>query len=390
MNTKFFIAPSIVCIALLLTGSLFLFPGCSLQPAIIEVPQENIPSLFDDDNPEKLLIAAQQHLRYLKSLPQKNITLPGNFHIETTKLISSLERFIEIIAKEDDPQRRSDSLKKNFRIFQIQGEKQHQPGKVLVTGYYEPVFAGNLTPTPWFKFPVYRKPDDLVVDADKKTVTRYDPKGILQPYWTRTEIENQQKLAGYEIAYLHDPFDAFLLQVQGSGKIQLPDGTIKNIRFAGHNGHPYASIGKLLIDEGKLSRKSVSVPTIRAYLKQHPKEQRRILQHNPRVIFFTWGTDDPPVGSMNVPLTAEHSIAIDPSALPAGLIGYLLTQKPDVADNGAINGWSSLGRFVFPQDTGSAIRGANRVDLFWGNSTYAEIAAGSMKHQGQLYFLLAK
>ncbi len=374
----------------ILIGWITFFSGCYLQPRIIELSPENVPALFDDSNAQDMLTAAQHHLNYLKKHPEEQLILPGNRQVNAPQLVRSIRHFMEIVAKEKDPKQRSIALKKDFRIFQVTKQQHRATKGALVTGYYEPIFSGSLKPNAWFNVPIYRTPDDLVVDKKNNKNGRYDSNGVFQPYWTRAEIENQQKLAGYELAYLHDPFDAFLLQVQGSGRIQLPDKTVRTIRFAAHNGHKYLSIGRLLIDEKKLSRESVSVPTLRRYLDKHPDERRRILQYNPRVIFFSWGTEKPPVGSMNVPLTPEHSIAVDPKALPTGLVGYLSTQKPDLRADDSIAHWSSLGRFVFAQDSGAAIQGANRVDLFWGAGRYAEIAAGNMKHRGQLYFLLAK
>ncbi len=204
------------------------------------------------------------------------------------------------------------------------------------------------------------------------------------------EIDRDNPLAGSELVYLRDPFDAFLLQVQGSGRIRLADGSVKSVRFAGHNGQEYNSIGKLLVDEGKLSRKEVSIPAIRRYLSEHPGERKRILDHNPRVVFFTWGDEGNPQGSLGQELTPGRSVAIDNHTLPTALFGYLASRKPVVDSDGSILCWKPLTRFVLPQDSGAAIRGAGRVDLFLGSGTYARTTAGHMQEPGTLYFLLAK
>ena len=209
-------------------------------------------------------------------------------------------------------------------------------------------------------------------------------------FWSREEIENENLLAGSELVYLRDPFDAYLLQVQGSGKVRLPDGTIRAIRFGGHNGHGYKSIGKLLVDEGKMTLEEASVPAIRSYLAANPDEIERILHYNPRYIFFKWGDDASPQGSTHVSLTPGRSIAIDRAVLPAPVIAYLVTEKPRIDIDGTLLDWEPLRRFVLPQDSGAAIKGPGRADLFLGSGRFAELNAGQMKQPGKLYFLIAR
>ncbi len=213
---------------------------------------------------------------------------------------------------------------------------------------------------------------------------------MVVPYWTRAEIDSTNVLAGNELVYLKDDFDAFLLHVQGSGKIELRNGTIKNIQYRTNNGHNYSSIGKLLVDENKLLLKDVDMPAIRHYLRQNPQERSRIFNHNKRYIFFGWGDENHPRGSIGAPLTPERSIAIDKKSLPLGTICYLVSRRPVIDETGQITTWETMHRFVVAQDTGSAIRGPGRVDFFWGNGNYAEIAAGAMKEEGKLYFLISK
>ncbi|MDH3393537.1 MAG: MltA domain-containing protein, partial [Desulfobulbaceae bacterium] len=215
--------------------------------------------------------------------------------------------------------------------------------------------------------------------------------GKVVPYWSRREIERSAKLKGLELVYLADPMDCFTLHVQGSGRIRLPDGTVRRVHFAAKNGRPYRSIGRLLVDEGKMSLEEVTMPSIRAYLAAHPKEVARVLQHNDSFIFFRWGGKaKTPAGSLGEPLTAGRSVALDQSRYPAAALGYLLSEKPLVNRSGQITGWLPMSRYILNQDSGSAIKGARRLDLFWGGDRYAEIAAGNMKHPGQLYFLIKK
>jgi membrane-bound lytic murein transglycosylase A len=217
---------------------------------------------------------------------------------------------------------------------------------------------------------------------------RQDRKKQLVPYWTRKEIEEESFAAGSELVYLKDPVEAFILHVQGSGKIQLRDGSIRSIHYAASNGLEYFSIGKLLVDQGKISLEEASIPTIRAYLTAHPEKQNEILHHNKRFIFYQWAPPGNPVGSIGEPLVPGRSIAIDPAVLPHQTFAFLISTKPVLDADGNIIKWIPMRRFVFPQDTGSAIKGTGRADLYLGNGDYAKIAAGNMKEKGALYFLV--
>ena len=265
---------------------------------------------------------------------------------------------------------------------------------MLVTGYYEPIFKGRYNRQPPFLTPIYSPPPSLVTLPgvnQEPLVGRYDPDSQFVAFWSREEIETSSELLkGNELAFLEDPFDAFLLHVQGSGKIQFPDKSIRSVHFAASNGHKYQSIGKLLVAEKAMALDAVTIPAIRAYLQQHPEQQQRILHSNPRYIFFNWGDERGPVGSSKEVLTPGRSIAIDSTALPEGTIGYLVSRTPLAGENGQIAGWKPLTRFVFPQDSGAAIKGTGRVDIFWGNGKNAEFAAHHMKEEGKLYFLIQK
>jgi membrane-bound lytic murein transglycosylase A len=143
-----------------------------------------------------------------------------------------------------------------------------------------------------------------------------------------------------------------------------------------------------LVDEKKITLREASIPKIRSYLHNNPKDMTRVLNHNRRYIFFDWGTGNSPRGSSGVPLTPERSVAIDGDVLPMKTVAFLLTERPVLDEDGNISHWQPMHRFVFPQDTGAAIKGSGRVDLYWGSGDFAEKAAGSMKQQGKLYFLI--
>jgi membrane-bound lytic murein transglycosylase A len=178
------------------------------------------------------------------------------------------------------------------------------------------------------------------------------------------------------------------MEVEGSGTLRFPNGREVRVGPAGTNGHPYRSIGRLLIDEGRLTEETVSMHAIRSWLAENPTERARILRHNQSVVFFR-RLDGPPVGSLGVPLTPARSIATDARLFPAGALAFVQTERPVRLPDGRV-GWSPVSRFVLNQDTGGAIRGPGRVDVFWGRGRDAELAASEMKQLGVLYFLVPK
>lgn len=357
--------------------------------------QNESPDFVDDMDRTSLIECTRRHLSYLKKQgPEKNI----NFGTETYSnswLLHSVKFFLEKLDQNPSEAELQRFVADNFLVYQAGGRKDKNRRRMLVTGYYEPIFEGNLTRTPPFLTPIYSPPPSLVSSPGsngEQRIGRLGHDGQFLVYWNRKEIETTSELLqGNELAYFKDPFDAFLLHVQGSGKILFPDKSIRAIRFAASNGFEYKSIGKLLVDEKAMALEEVTIPTIRAYLQQHPEQQQRILHHNPRFIFFDWGDDDlGPKGSSGEHLTPGRSVAIDNTALPGGSFGYLVSRTPLIGENGQITGWRPLTRFVFPQDSGAAIKGTGRVDIFFGHGKEAEFSANHMKENGELYFLVKK
>jgi membrane-bound lytic murein transglycosylase A len=191
------------------------------------------------------------------------------------------------------------------------------------------------------------------------------------------------------LAWVRDPVDLFFLQIQGSGKILLDNGETINIHYHASNGRPYKSIGNLLIQKKIIPHSEMSMQRIRAYLGSNPEDVQDILNYNPSYIFFKT-EEDGPRGYLDVKLTPGRSVALDRRIFPLAGIVYIETVKPQVSGNGEIAEWIKNDRFVLNQDTGGAIRGPGRADIFWGNGKYAEIAAGNMQHKGSLYFLILK
>lgn len=261
----------------------------------------------------------------------------------------------------------------------------------LVTGYYEPLLRGSRQRSAQFSQPVLAVPDDLLtIDLsavfpelrNKRVRGRLEGNKVL-PYWTRGEIAGQGgKLPAKTLAWVDDAIELFFLQVQGSGRIQLPDGQLMRVNYADQNGHPYRSIGRVLIDRGDLKLEDASMQGIQAWARANPTRLDELLNHNPSFIFFRElpSSNDGPQGALGVPLTAERSIAIDPRAVPLGAPVFLATTRPNSSD--------LLQRLVMAQDTGGAIKGAVRADFFWGFGKEAGREAGRMKQAGRLWVLL--
>ncbi len=181
----------------------------------------------------------------------------------------------------------------------------------------------------------------------------------------------------------------FFLHIQGSGIVKMKNGEEMYVGYDSSNGHVYRSIGKLLLDEGKLNKEEISMQSIKKYLKENPGEIDRVLLYNPSYVFFK-EKKDIAIGYVGVPLIDARAIATDTRLFPQGALAFVEASKPEVVEKGEIKQWVKFSRFVLNQDTGGAIKGPGRVDFFWGKGEYAEIAAGHMKHQGRLYFLVKK
>ena len=259
----------------------------------------------------------------------------------------------------------------------------------LFTGYFEPELAGARMRGAGFATPLLRRPPDLV-SADlgpfrpswrgERTAGRVVD-GQLRPYPTRAEIE-RGALARDHLALLWvaSPIDAFFLQIQGSGRVRLPDGSLVAVGYAGDNGRPYVAIGRLLIERGALTRDQVSLATIRAWLKAHPDEAGALMDANPSYVFFREITGPAPLGSEGVALTPGRSLAVDRAFVPLGVPVWL-----DIAQ-----GDRRWRRLMVAQDTGGAIRGPVRGDVFWGTGPTAEAQAGGMRAHGEYVILLPR
>ncbi len=238
----------------------------------------------------------------------------------------------------------------------------------LFTGYYEPELRGSRTPNGVYRFPLYRKPPEIVPGQLWRTREEIEQLGLLQN-------------RGLEIAWLDDPVDRFFLHIQGSGRIKLADGTSIRVGYGGRNGHDYRSVGEEMVRRGLYQRHQVSAATIQGWVRRNPEEGRRLLQHNPSYIFFREVSEVPadkgPLGAMNRSITALRSIAVDPEFTPLGAPVWIEKLGKD-----------PLNRLMIAQDTGSAIKGAQRVDVFYGSGYEAGRRAGRTRDPGRMITLL--
>lgn len=380
---------SVVIFALLLLLPL----GCSQKPlAVISEPE--YPLFTDDLDYQGLDEALKKSLVYLGRLPSSTVYTVDNRTCTAADITRAVEFFRKLLVEKPSPQKLNDLIARHFSVYQARGIGGYNPDRsMLVTGYYQPLFFGSLKRTEVFSYPLYKVPADLVIrhiDAGQKkqSVGRME-QGHFMAYWTRGEIERDNLLNGQELIWLKNPLDAFVLHIQGSGLISLPDGSIRGVHYAMRNGRPYSSIGKYMVDNGMLTLEEASLDAIRDYMDKHPEQRDLILHHNESFIFFDWGNTQGAVGSIGQVLTPGRSIAADKTCFPPGALVFLRSRKPVVRDQHIVQ-WNDLQRFVTIQDSGSAIRGPGRVDLFWGSGSEAGLAAGRMKEDGALYLLLLK
>ncbi len=254
-------------------------------------------------------------------------------------------------------------------------------GKAFATGYYEPEIAGSRTPQPGY-IPIYKVPADLIrcTRADGQTGRgRIDETGTCALYYTRAEIEDGILAGkGLEIAWAADPVDLFFLEIQGSGRVRFPDGSVMRLGYADQNGREYVAIGRLLRERGILPPGGASMQAIKDWMRANPDQGKALMRENLSYIFFRELTGPGPLGALNVPVSPRATVAADPKFVPLGAPVFLALDRPEAYG------------FWIAQDTGGAIKGANRFDTFWGAGVEATQVAGGMSANGVALILVPK
>jgi membrane-bound lytic murein transglycosylase A len=366
------------------------------EKALVQV-EGPYPEFEDDMDLESLSLAVNRNLEYLNRLDPGYSFTYGSMKFSCRQVRESQEAFLKLISSASDPKALNKEIRKAFWVYRAAGRPEDD--KVLFTGYYEPVFEAASKEDATYKYPIYRLPDNLIkVDLslfNKKykgetIIARLEENKVL-PYYSRKQIEDERVLAGkgLEIAWLKNPLDVAFLQVQGSGQLKLKDRNTISVGYIGSNGRTYNSIGRYMIEKGMLTKEEMSMQAIRKYLSAHAEVIDDVLNYNPSYVFFRV-LDGPPLGNIQVPLTAGRSIALDSGLFPRGALCFIACKKPVINERDEITGWADFSRFIINQDTGGAIKGTGRADIFWGEGKYAEIAAGYMKEVGELYILIKK
>jgi membrane-bound lytic murein transglycosylase A len=369
----------------------------SLTPAVN-------PDLKDQKDQESLIQSINNSLDYLNEKDPDTFHQFGENRVSNQHLKDSLLDFKEKLLEWGFSQQFFQYIQQNYHFYQSSVKE------VLFTGYFEAHLKGSLEQSEKYRFPLYRKPDDLIrIQLDQFPFFqkhkglprilkgRFGENRTILPYFSRLEIDGRKKLAGknLEIVWTDDIIDVFFLHIQGSGVVTLDSGEIFRVNYAESNGHPYRAIGRLLIERGILTYETLSMQSIQRYLESHPQKIEDIFNYNPSYVFFR-EVKKGPMGSINVPLTPYRSIATDKYIFPRGALCYIETELPDFETRNPakphlkVSRWKKFRGFVLNQDTGGAIRGPARVDLYTGYGEKSEYEAGHLKQKGTLFFLIKK
>lgn len=345
------------------------------------VPQDDLLWGTDGAARQRLLTAIDHSLRYLDT-PAAAAAYEGYPVVGLTRdrVRRSLIRFRALLILSQSPAAFYEAVQREFALYQSVGHDDE--GTVHFTGYFEPSFAASLVPTETYRYPLYRRPADL--------------DDWLLPHPTRVALEgadgqqsHQGALQGLELVWLRDRLEAFLVQVQGSARLRLTNGSFMSVGYAGRTDYPYTSIGRALIDDGKIPAAELTLDSLLAHFQAYPEDLDGYIVQNNRFVFFRETDGGPPTGTFSFPVTAGRSIATDKTLMPPGAIALITLDWPQPAST---DDWQaqSISRYVLNQDTGGAIQGPGRVDVFVGSGDAAGEQAGQINTQGRLFYLLLR
>ncbi|MBS9386411.1 MAG: murein transglycosylase A [Dolichospermum sp. BR01] len=327
---------------------------------------------------KSLLKSIDYSLQYLQT--EQAITAYQKSEITRERVYNSLQRFRQLLISTKSPQALQAAIEKEFVFYQSVG--RDNKGTVLFTAYYEPLYLASRQPTKEFRYPAYRSPADLESWA--------------KPHPSRSELEgvdglqgSKGKLKGLELFWFKDRLEPYMIQIQGSAKLKLTDGTQTTIGYAGNTAYNYRSLGRSLVDDGKFPLEGLNMPIILDYFRKHPQDLNIYIPRDQSFVFFQETYGKPAQGSISVPLTPERSIATDKSLMPPGALALIRAPFPYINKSNKIEN-RLVSRYVLDQDTGGAIKGAGRVDYFLGTGEAAGERAGVTVSNGQLFYLLLK
>jgi membrane-bound lytic murein transglycosylase A len=349
-----------------------------LPPGELALRKITDPSQIPDytkafSDTDGLLEAISNSLNYMaKPSSQKFYPYSGITHEHAVR---SLQELKKLVASGLSPQQMNTVLREKFDTYISVGCDNQ--GTVLFTGYYTPIFNGSPVLTDLYKYPLYKSPNDLLKGPDGKILGQKGTDGQIRQYPSREDIQKSNILAGLELVWLGDPFEVYIVHVQGSAKIRMPDGQIEMVGYAAHNGWEYQSIRQKMIADGKLTEKNINMKAMIDYFKAHPDEVDLYVNKNPRFVFFK-SEEGNPRGSLNESVTPFRTIATDKTIYPRAMFAFV-----------AVDMDRTVG-FVLDQDTGGAIRAAGRCDVYLGVGDDAGELAGKTYREGLLYYLFIK
>jgi membrane-bound lytic murein transglycosylase A len=350
--------------------------------ALVELDPSQFPR-FTVEGMERqaFLDGIEQSLSYLEApSSHKRYPVAGISHED---VVAGLVAFRDLLNSGAGDAAIDVAIRSKFRVFRSVG--WDGSGEVLFTGYYTPIFDARLRPDSRFRYPIYRRPKDLVSGPTGKIIAQQRrPDGSLRPYPTAAELRKSKALEGLELAWLENPFDAYTVVVQGSARLRLANGKLLEIGYNGTNGHPYHSVGRDLVAEERIPADQLNLTTIRSFFVENPRLVNEYIDRNPRTVFFTESSGGP-YGSIGRRVTPDVSIATDKAIFPAGALTYVVTSSPDAA--GSLAPYYA---FRLDQDTGGAISAPGRADLYMGEGKKAERRAGHQLAEGYLYYLITK
>lgn len=305
--------------------------------------------------------------------------------ITHSRAVESLQAFAQLLESGLVGKQLNDAVLAKFDVYTSVGCDDR--GTVLFTGYYTPIFDGSLSRSDRFVYPLYQQPDDLVKGPTGEILGRRGPDGQITQYPPRAVIEASGMLNGKELAWLGDPFEAYIAHVQGSAKIKLPNGELATVGYAANNGQEYRSVAEELVKDGKIPSEQMSLSAMIEYFKKYKEQVNNYVRRNPRFVFFR-KEDGPPHGSLNEPVTPMRTIATDKSIFPRGCLAFISTTLPRQTGGAIVK--QPYSGFVLDQDTGGAIRAPGRCDVYMGVGDTAGKLAGQTYQEGRLYYLFLK
>lgn len=356
------------------------------------------PPVMDSSTSEELLESIDRSLHYYQKAESAQSVTVGEDTYSNRQIQMSLSDFKNNLQQYGLNGNFFAYLRNNYDFYKSAARE------VLFTGYYEAMLKGSMEKSDRFKYPLYSTPDDLIrIDLHQFEILSNIPnlprwlRGRLTnskrvvPYHSREEIDFQGELGGrdLEIYWIDNPIGVFFLHIQGSGIIQLESGETVRVNYDESNGHPYRAIGRWLVENNILPLKEITMQSIRQYLEKNPQKHEEIFSYNPSYVFFRT-VKEGPMGAIQEPLTPFRSIATDLRLFPKGAICYIETEIPTFSGDGELTGWEKHSGFYLNQDTGGAIKGPGRVDIFCGKGEKAEWIAGHMKQKGKIYVLIKK